>query len=149
MPYVLLAVAALMFGLYNVFIKLSADHIQAVLGAVVLQFVAAFVGLGLLFYMKNAGTLQISATPRGVWLAVLAGVAIGLVEILTFIIYGRGVPVAVGNPLIIGGSLLVTTGIGVVVLREALSPLQIFAVLLVAVGIGLLAWEAARTSSPG
>lgn len=145
MPYMLLVLAALMFGLYNVFIKLSADHIQAVLGAVVLQFVAAFVGLGLLLYMKSAGDLQVSATPRGVWLAVLAGVAIGLVEILTFIIYGRGVPVAVGNPLIIGGSLVVTTGIGVVLLREVLSPMQVFAVFLVAAGIGLLAWEAART----
>ncbi len=44
MPYILLTLAAVMFGLYNVFIKLSADHIQAVFGAVVLQFVAAFVG---------------------------------------------------------------------------------------------------------
>lgn len=145
MPYVLLAVAAVMFGLYNVFIKLSADHIQPVLGAVVLQFVAAFVGLALLFYMKSAGDLHVSATPRGISLAVLAGIAIGLVEILTFIIYGRGVPVAVGNPLIIGGSLVVTTGIGVVLLREVLSPLQVFAVILVAAGIGLLAWDAART----
>lgn len=145
MPIVLLAVAAVMFGLYNVFIKLSADYIQAILGAVVLQFVAAFLGLGLLLYMKYAADLQISATPRGVSLAVLAGVAIGLVEILTFVIYGRGVPVAVGNPLIIGGSLVVTTGIGVAILREALSPVQLVAVLMVTAGIGLLAWEAMRS----
>lgn len=144
MPYILLTLAAVMFGLYNVFIKLSADHIQAILGAVVLQFVAAFVGLGLLLYMKGAQGLAITATPRGVWLAVAAGVAIGLVEILTFVIYGRGVPVAVGNPLIIGGSLVVTTGVGVFLLREILSPMQIFAILLVAGGVGLLAWEAGR-----
>ncbi len=145
MPMVLLALAAVMFGLYNVFIKLSADHIQAILGAVVLQFVAAFLGLGLLLYMKYAGSLQISATPRGVSLAVLAGVAIGLVEILTFVIYGRGVPVAVGNPLIIGGSLVVTTGIGILILRESVNPIQLGAVLLVAAGIGLLAWDAMRS----
>lgn len=144
MPIVLLALAALMFGLYNVFIKLSADHIQAILGAVVLQFVAAFLGLGLLLYMKYANGLQIFSTPRGITLAVLAGVAIGLVEILTFIIYGRGVPVAVGNPLIIGGSLVVTTGIGILILRESVNPVQLAAVLMVAGGIGLLAWEAMR-----
>ena len=40
MTYGLLALAALMFGLYNIFIKLSAEHIQPVLGAVILQFVA-------------------------------------------------------------------------------------------------------------
>src|SRR5699024_10793646 len=107
---------------------------------------AAFVGLGLLFYMKHTQAIEITATAKGIWLAVAAGVAIGLVEILTFIIYGRGVAVAVGNPLIIGGSLVVTTGVGAVLLRELLSPLQIIAIILVIAGIGLLALEAARHS---
>ena len=86
MPYLLLGLTAVMFGLYNVFIKLSADHIQAVLGAVILQFVAAFLGLGLLIYFKFADNITLHITPRGVALAVLAGVAIGVVEILTFVI---------------------------------------------------------------
>ncbi len=132
-----------MFGLYNIFIKVSADHIQAVLGAVVLQVVAVLVGVGLLLYVKaGAGTtLQVSA--RGLGLAAAAGVAIGLVEILTFFIFSRGIPVAVGNPLIIGGSILVTTGVGVALLREAISPLQLAAIFLIAVGIALLAWDSA------
>ncbi len=145
MTYALIAVAALMFGLYNVFIKLSSDHIHAVLGAVVLQFVAAFLGLGLLLatqMQSSAGQLLWSW--RGLLLATLAGVAIGLVEILSFYIYGRGIDVAVGNPLIIGGSLLVTTGVGVVLLREALSPVQLAAVGLIGLGIAAFAWEAAR-----
>lgn len=144
MPYVLLILAALMFGLYNIFIKLSADHIQAVLGAVVLQFVAAFLGLALLLSMKAGGSIVIHATPRGITLAVLAGLAIGLVEILTFIIYARGVDVAVGNPLIIGGSLLVTTGVGALLLREVLSPVQLIAIALITLGVGLLGWSATR-----
>ena len=144
MTALLIAVAALMFGLYNVFIKLSADHIQAVLGAVVLQFVAAFMGLAWLLYLQigQSGPPQFSA--RGLTLAALAGIAIGLVEILTFFIYGRGLPVAVGNPLIIGGSLLVTTGVGILLLREALSPLQLGAIALIGLGIAVFAWEATR-----
>lgn len=145
MPYVWLAVAALMFGLYNVFIKLSSEHIQPVLGAVVLQFVAALLGTGLLIYMQRTGT-ELHATARGIWLAVAAGVAIGLVEILTFFVFGQGVPVAVGNPLIIGGSLVVTTGVGIVLLREVLNPLQLIAVALIATGVALLAVGAARTA---
>lgn len=144
MPYVLLAVAAIMFGLYNVFIKLSSEYIQPVLGAVVLQFVAAFLGTGLLFYMHRTGT-ELHASARGIWLAVAAGVAIGLVEILTFIVFGRGIAVAVGNPLIIGGSLIVTTGVGVVLLREVLNPIQLVAVVLIITGVALLALGAART----
>src|SRR5690625_7409323 len=107
MIYLLVAIAAFMFGMYNVFIKLSSSHIEAVLGAVVLQFVAAFIGLALLIYMKFSGA-HIFSTPKGIGLAVGAGIAIGVVEILTFFIFGRGLEVAVGNPLIIGGSLIVT-----------------------------------------
>lgn len=89
MPYLLLGLAAVMFGLYNIFIKLSADHIQAVLGAVILQFVAAFLGLGLLVYFKHVDNIDLHISVRGVTLAVLAGAAIGIVEILTFVIYSR------------------------------------------------------------
>ncbi len=144
MPYVLLAIAAVMFGLYNVFIKLSADHIQAVLGAVILQFVAAFLGLGLLLYFKYADNIVLNVTPQGIGLAVLAGLAIGIVEILTFVIYARGVDVAVGNPLIVGGSLIVTTGIGWLFLREVLNPWQVAAVLSIVAGVLVLAWQAGR-----
>lgn len=146
MPFILLAVAAIMFGLYNVFIKLSSEHIEPALGAVILQFVAMVVGLGLLLYIQRSGG-QLTISARGIWLSVLAGVAIGLVEVLTFVIFSRGVPVAVGNPLIIGGSLVVTTGVGVIALREVLSPTQLIAVVLIAAGVGLLALGAARPAA--
>ncbi|MGY0561100.1 hypothetical protein ACW7G2_10340 [Luteimonas sp. A277] len=144
MIYALIAVAALMFGLYNVFIKLSADHIQAVLGAVVLQFVAAFMGLAWLLYLQATQADSLHFNSRGLALAACAGVAIGLVEILTFFVYGRGLPVAVGNPLIIGGSLLVTTIAGILFLRESLSPVQLAAIGLIGLGIAAFAWEATR-----
>jgi transporter family protein len=144
MTYGLVTLAAVMFGLYNVFIKLSADHIQAVLGAVVLQFVAAFIGLGMLGYLYLATPTTLTISGRGLLLSALAGVAIGVVEIVSFIIYGRGMDVAVGNPLIVGGSLLVTTGVGYLLLREHLSTLQLAAIGLIMLGITLLAWGATR-----
>ncbi len=144
MTYWLLALAALMFGLYNVFIKLSADHINAVLGAVILQFVAAFLGLAVLLYLRFSTTTDIHVTNRGIFLAVLAGVAIGLVEMLTFYVYGRGIPVALGNPLIIGGSLIVTTGLGITLLREDVSATQLAAIALIILGVATMAWDATR-----
>lgn len=133
-----------MFGLYNVFIKISAEDINPILGAVVLQFVAAFLGLALLLVTQvQSGSLPFW-TGRGLLLATLAGIAIGLVEVLAFFIYGRGVTVAVGNPLIVGGSLIVTTGIGVLLLRESVSAVQTLAIALIAGGVLLLAWSAAR-----
>ncbi len=144
MTYGLVLLAALMFGLYNVFIKISADHIQAVLGAVVLQFVAAFIGLAMLSYLHFATPTALTVTNRGLLLSALAGVAIGLVEIISFVIYGRGMAVALGNPLIVGGSLVVTTAVGFVLLREELTPIQFVAIGLVLLGIALLAWSANR-----
>ena len=144
MTYGLVLLAALMFGLYNVFIKVSADHIQAVLGAVVLQLVAAFIGLGMLSYLHFATPTTLTVTGRGLLLSALAGVAIGLVEIVSFVIYGRGMAVALGNPLIVGGSLLVTTAVGFGLLREQLSPIQFVAIGLIMLGIALLAWSATR-----
>lgn len=138
-------IAAVMFGLYNVFIKLSADDINPILGAVVLQFVAAFIGLGLLLASQAQSDSPLIWSSRGLLLATLAGVAIGLVEILAFFIYGRGVLVAVGNPLIVGGSLVVTTAIGVFLLRETINLAQIAAILLITGGVLLLALTAART----
>lgn len=144
MLYWLLALAALMFGLYNVFIKAASDHIDPVLGAVVLQFVAAFLGLGLLLYQRTAGEVVLKFSTRGISLAVLAGIAIGLVEILSFYVYGRGIAVSLGNPLIIGGSLIVTTGVGLFLLREVMNPVQISAVIVIVLGVALLAWGATR-----
>lgn len=141
MPVFLIFTAALMFGLYNVFIKLSAGHINAVLGAVVLQFVAAFLGLGLLLYQQAGSAAPLQFNRVGLVLAVAAGVAIGLVEILTFVIYGRGVPVALGNPLIIGGSLVVTTLVGIVLLKEGASGVQAAAIGMIILGVAALAWD--------
>lgn len=144
MTYGLVALAAVMFGLYNVFIKISSDHIQAVLGAVVLQFVAALIGLGMLGYLHLATPTTLNVSTRGLVLSALAGVAIGVVEIVSFFVYGRGVAVAVGNPLIVGGSLLVTTGVGYFLLREHLSGLQMAAIVIILMGIALLAWSSTR-----
>lgn len=144
MTYWMVALAALMFGVYNVFIKLSADHIQAVLGAVILQLVAALLGLAMLSYLYLTNATSLTFTSRGLWLSALAGVAIGFVEIVSFFIYGRGMAVAVGNPLIVGGSLMVTTLVGVWLLREQLNVLQMSSVGLIMLGIALLAWSSTR-----
>src|SRR5690625_7792680 len=112
MIYFLVATAALMFGLYNVFIKVSSDHIHAVLGAVVLQIVAALVGLALLGWLHATSSAELTVTGRGLMLSAMAGVAIGLVAILSFVVYGRGMAVAVGNPLSVGGPRICTTRAG-------------------------------------
>ena len=129
---------ALCLALYNVFIKLAAQHLPPAVGAVVLQVVAAALGAGWLLRLKLQGQ-PLPVSGRGLALAALAGLAVGLAEILTFVVFRRGVSSSVGTPVIVGGSVLLTALLGLGLLREGLTPAQAVGLLLVVAGIALLA----------
>ncbi|SNC62964.1 transporter family protein [Hymenobacter gelipurpurascens] len=139
MHWLLLALlTALCLALYNFFIKLASGHISAAAGAVILQLVAAGLGGIWLVWLRLKGQpLDISS--KGVGLAMLAGAGVGLAEILTFVVFGRGLPSSVGTPVIVGGSVLLTAVLGLVVLRETLSWSQAAGLLSIVIGIALLA----------
>ncbi|MBX0289596.1 EamA family transporter [Hymenobacter sp. HSC-4F20] len=135
---VLALLTALCLALYNFFIKLAADHVSAAAGAVILQLVAAGLGgLWLVWLRLKGQPLELSG--KGVGLAMAAGVGVGLAEILTFIVFSRGVASSVGTPVIVGGSVLLTAVLGLVVLRETLSWPQALGLVSIVVGIALLA----------
>ena len=129
---------ALCLALYNFFIKLAADHVPPAVGAVVLQLVAAALGAAWLLKLKLQGQ-PLPMSGKGLGLAALAGLGVGLAEILTFVVFQRGVNSSVGTPVIVGGSVLLTAVLGVVVLREALTLPQASGLLLIVAGIALLA----------
>ena len=129
---------ALCLALYNFFIKLAANHVAPAVGAVVLQLVAAALGAVWLLKLKLQGQ-PLPITGQGLGLAALAGLGVGLAEILTFVVFQRGVPASVGTPVIVGGSVLLAAVLGVVLLREALTPAQAGGLLLIVAGIALLA----------
>ena len=129
---------ALCLALYNFFIKLAADHLPAAVGAVVLQLVAAALGAAWLLRLKLLGQ-PLPLSSKGLGLAMLAGLGVGMAEILTFVVFQRGVPASVGTPVIVGGSVLLTAVLGVALLREALTLPQAGGLLLIVAGIALLA----------
>ena len=129
---------ALCLALYNFFIKLAANHVPPAVGAVVLQLVAAALGAAWLLKLKLQGQ-PLAVSGKGLALAALAGVGVGLAEILTFVVFQRGVNSSVGTPVIVGGSVLLTALLGLGLLREGLTLTQAAGLLLVVVGIALLA----------
>ncbi|MET4073191.1 EamA family transporter [Hymenobacter sp. UYCo722] len=138
-PWLPLALlTALCLAFYNFFIKLASGHVAPAVGAVVLQLVAAALGAAWLFRLKLQGQ-PITLTKAGLGLAVLAGLGVGLAEILTFVVFQRGVPSSVGTPVIVGGSVLLTALLGLGLLRESLSLAQAGGLLCIVVGIALLA----------
>lgn len=138
MNWIFLAIiTAIFFGAYNFFIKVSSGHINQVLGAVILQFVATLVGGAALLFLKMTHS-PITITSKGVWFAILAGVMVGLAEITSFYVFSKGVPASVGIPIIIGGSILIGAVLGLTLLKETLNPIHYLAIVLIVIGTVLL-----------
>jgi len=139
MPWLLFALlTALSYGAYNFCIKLSSSHIHQVLGAVILQGVALVAGVSCLLYLR-ASNAQIAVTREGVLYAVLAGLFVGLAEILSFYFLSLGVSASRGIAIALGGSVIISAILGRVILHERLSIGDWGAILLIATGIALLA----------
>ena len=138
MSWIFLAVlTAIFYGAYNVFIKIGAGHINQIVGAVILQVVAALLGGVILLILKLTNSpLEISA--KGVRFAVLAGIMVGLAEITSFFVFSKGVSASTGIPIIIGGSVVVGAVVGVFFLKEALAPLHYLAIAFIVLGVVLL-----------
>jgi transporter family protein len=133
----LLFLPAVLYGLYTFSIKISSEGINQIAGAVILQVVAALLGVvGLVGLMVSKA--PILTTARGVWMAVCAGVFVGLAEISTYYVFSRGVPVSVGLPIIVGGTVVTGAVLGLWFLRESLGLIQYAGIGLIVVGAVLL-----------
>ena len=128
---------AFFYGAYNVFIKVASGHINQIVGAVILQIVAALLGCIILLAMKMSNTpLEIST--KGIWLSIAAGVFVGLAEITSFYVFSRGVSASIGIPVIIGGSILVGAILGLTFLNETINPIHYLAIGLIIIGVAIL-----------
>jgi transporter family protein len=128
---------ACFYALYNIFIKMASGHIHEITGAVILQVVAFVIGGLWLIYLKIKG-VPTEVTSKGIGLAVLAGIFVGLAEIFSFLVFSKGVPASAGIPVIIGGSVLIAAAIGFLWLRETLTLSNLLGLALIVAGIWLL-----------
>lgn len=132
-------ICALMYALYNIFIKKGSASIHPVLGGVILQFVAAVLGTVLLsILIFKDGWQEMNYDSDGIFWAIWAGVAVGAAEILSFVVSGMGVQSMQSIPIIIGGSVLFGTVLGYTVLHEILTSRGWIGVALIAAGISLV-----------
>ena len=133
----ILAAIAILSGSYNFFIKAGSDGINQILGAVILQVVAASIGCLMLLVLSMRGT-TFQVTTKGCGYAILAGVAIGIAEILSFYLFSRGMSASLGIPLIVGGTAACGALLGVLFLGETLSFAQFTGVVIIVFGSALL-----------
>ena len=138
MNWILLAITvAILWGLYNFFIKMSSGEIDPVLGAVTLQITAATVSGILLLWMKISSK-EIVFTHKGIEYAILAGVCVGLAEITYLKLFSRGIDLSIGMPIVVGGTIIVGVVLGLAILKEPLNFIHALSLLLIITGIMLL-----------
>jgi transporter family protein len=142
-------VCAFSYALYNIFIKKASTSIDPMLGGVLLQIVAALLGTLLLAGKRVSGVQstgrRIPTRPDGIKWAVLAGLAVGVAEILSFVISGMGVQAMQSIPIVVGGSVLFGTILGSVWLKEILTVKGWCGVVLIATGIALVGMDPGST----
>lgn len=90
---------------------------------VILQFVAALLGTCLLAFLMHSGVgdgKMMNYDKDGIRWSTMAGLAVGLAEMLSFCVSGLGVPATQSIPIIIGGSVMFGAVLGMILLGEEL-----------------------------
>lgn len=141
---------ALCYALYNIFIKKGSASINPILGGVILQFVAAILGCVLLLCVLYTSSKNTDIDDdeevlqwdwAGVKWAILAGVAVGAAEMISFCVSGMGVQAMQSIPVIIGGSVMFGTVLGYLALGETLTMRGWSGVLMISIGISLVGMD--------
>mmetsp|Transcript_12345 Transcript_12345/g.22412 ORF Transcript_12345/g.22412 Transcript_12345/m.22412 type:complete len:258 (-) Transcript_12345:42-815(-) len=142
---------ALAYAFYNIFIKKGSASIHPVLGGVILQFVAAILGVFLISYIivRDGGTADLHYDWDGIQWSICAGIAVGLAEMISFFVSSLGVQAMQSIPIIIGGSVMFGTLLGLLLLGELLSMQGWIGVVLLISGICLIGTDPAAMSNLG
>lgn len=99
--------AAAFFGLWTVFHQLAAAHVDKIFGAMLVSLTAVI--LSIPFLLMNWGPAKWSTDPRGIVFLVLAGLCAFGIDFFVLKAYATGLPVSIGGPVVIGGSIAVAT----------------------------------------
>jgi len=141
MKGMLLAIlAGTLFACYQLAVKLSADHIQELLGAVVLQAVAVILG-ALIFLTFRDGNEPLIYTSAGLKFAIIAGIFVSLAEIIAFYAFAQDIAPSVGITLVVGVNILVGLGLDYFWFKSDLGFSQLLGIVLVLVGVILISWR--------
>ena len=133
------ALAILGYGCYNFFTKAASNALHPMVGILVLQVSATIAGFAFFIIEKSKSPSLSPISNKGLLFSALAGLAVGLAEILTFYIFSKGIPASVAAPILIGGGILASVGLSVLFLQENLRLSDWVGVILILVGTVILA----------
>lgn len=142
----LIAITVLYAG-YNLFVKLSGNHVPStatstVLATIVLQIAALIMSLFFLGLLLAKGGQSFQLTRTAYLWAAMAGICIGLAEIGYFYLFGgiaggKPVSASLAIPVIVSGTVVITMVFSFVVLKESIGGQQLIGCCFIVCGIVL------------
>ena len=131
-PYA--GVAAILYGLHQIFTKMAADRISDGLGALVVEASAvATIALYLAaLYLSHRWTQ--TGSLFGVVYSVVTGICVGAGTIAFFVLFQRGGPLSAVPAILAGGAAIMAVA-GIAVFHEPIRPFRLVGIVLSLVGL--------------
>jgi bacterial/archaeal transporter family protein len=134
-PYAL--AAAILYGLHQIFTKLSSERISDGLGALVVEGTAVLTIVAYLAALYASHRWSQTATVPGVAYAVLTGICVGAGTLAFFLLFQRGGPLSAVPAILAGGAAIMAIA-GIVWFGEPARPLRLLGIALSVIGLYLV-----------
>ncbi len=131
--------AAIFYGLHNIFTKLAAGKLSDSLGALLLESTAVICILAFYIYLSITGKKLTDATLQGITFSILAGICVGIGTILYFFIFRSKGELSIAGPIILSGGILIMAIAGLSFFREPFTLQKFLGIILSITGLILLA----------
>ena len=145
---VILVSVTLLYASYNLFVKVSSDHVpdnvtSTVLATICLQFSALILSILFALYLLSKGNQTLHLNLRVYSWAALAGLCIGAAEIGYFYLFGtfvyaKSIPANIVIPTVVSGTVVITLLVSYFIFGELMSPIRLFGAILAIVGIVII-----------
>ena len=148
----LMILATVLYASYNLLIKVSGDQVPhtastTISATLVLQLAAIATTIIFAGFLVIRGTFVLGLTPSTYFWAALAGICIGGAEITYFYLFGSSglagerLPASMVIPFVVGGTIVITMFMSVIIFKETFGWSQIVGSILILIGIAFLFLE--------
>ena len=129
--------SAISFGLYDFFIKLSSEKSSPTIALMIISGITFLITLIATIFLKTSGH-KLIISKEGIWWLVTAGVLVTIGDILYIIMFSKNVPLNLGNPFVVGGTIITAIIFSIIFLKEPLELTRIFGIIFTLFGLILL-----------
>jgi transporter family protein len=135
--FIYAVVAAVLYGLHQIFTKLAADRIGDGLGGFVVEATAALSILLYLCWLKLSNHWNQTSSAAGVWYSVLTGICVGAGTIAFFLLFQKGGPLSAVPMVLVGGAAIMALA-GIAFFKEPAAWQRLLGIALALAGLFLL-----------